>query len=692
MMRLRGRFCLFVIFVVLISPGVFAGIPPVHENFEQANQDLYAVIAFLTDTKMLCEDSLENSLLSNCTITFNQTLKIHYSQENANISTTKSDQLQDKLSYSAGILDTIKDKAGSYYYLKDVLLPMKDLGFNVTSFVQYHQKLLLNLTRIVRDISEGNDTGAIVTFMGVKSLLFLCKSTTQKLMTNLDAINQSFSVEALRNSIVDLDQMLERYDSYLNALLGFYLPTQPFLSVYALKEDVYLDEEIQLYGFFIADRSSVVDHPIDIYFGDQLVKNTRTNGEGKFNFTLIDLMGYSPGDYTISTSTTYNHTVLSSNTVFVTIHKIPTKISLFIPSTDYSLNEPISLSGKLLDYKNRGLAADLSLYVAGFTYSVTSAEDGSFSYVFTQTLAFGSFPAYVSFNPKMIYEPSESNVVTVHVNTPTLLTIYAPKNRFFLGENIQLHGTLTSIVNNRSLSNKTIEIFSNNERIGFATINSTGVYNFTYQAENLHEGAYTMYAVFDSKEKEWRSASSDSISISVLLYSSQSFVSSRYFIYVIVVAVIFSVILLVFLFRKRLPLLQSKKKPSQTAAVLSKRLFEKICADENGHTIDFSAKKNGDFKDAIVSRYNALLRFLTTQGIMFIPSSTHLDIKNELLKKDLPKKAIENLTETFEIAMYSTHPLNEEDVSVFNVNMLNILKNLLEKDRWTKVLHEYINS
>lgn len=686
MMRLRGRFCLFVIFVVLISPGVFAGIPPIHENFEQANQDLYAVIAFLTDAKMLCEDSLENSLLSNCTLTFNQTLKIRYSQENINISTMKSDQLQDKLSYSAGILDSIKDKAGSYYYLKDVLLPMKDLGFNVTSFAHYHQLLLLNLTRIVREISEGNDTGAIISFMGVKSLLFLCKSTTQKLMTNLDSINQSYSVDTLRKSIVDLDQMLERYDSYLSVLLGFYLPAQPFLSVYALKEDVYLDEEIQLFGFFIADRSFIVDHPIDIYFGDQLVKNTRTNGEGKFNFTLIDLRGYSPGGYTISTSTSYNHTVLSSNTVFVTIHKIPTKISLLIPSTDYSLNEPISFSGMLWDYKHRGLAADLSLYVAGFTYSVTSAEDGSFSYVFTQTLTFGSYSAYVSFNPKVIYEPSESNVVTVHVNTPTLLTIYAPKNRFFLGENIQLHGILTSIVNNRSLSNKTIEIFSDNKRIGFAITNSTGVYNFTYQAENLHEGAYTMYAVFDSKEKEWRSASSDSISISVLLYSAQ------YSIYVVVVAVIFSMIFLMFLFRKRLPLLQSKKKPSQTAVVLSKRLFEKICADENGHTIDFSAKKNGDLKDAIVSRYNALLRFLTTQGIMFIPSSTHLDIKNELLKKDLPKKAIENLTETFEIAMYSTHPLNEEDVSVFNVNMLNILKNLLEKDRWTKVLHEYINS
>ncbi|MCJ7697632.1 MAG: hypothetical protein MUO73_04810, partial [Thermoplasmata archaeon] len=336
---------------MLLSPSVFAGIPPVHENFDQANQDLYAIIAFLTDAQMLCEESLENSLLGNCTITFNQTLKIRYSQENVNISTTKSDQLQDKLSYSAGILDTIKDKAWSYYYLKDFLLPMKDLGFNVTSFVHYHEELLLYFTRIIRDISEGNDTGAIVTFMGVKSLLFLCKSTTQKMVTNLDAINQSFSVDTLRNIIVDLDQMLERYDSYLNMLLGFYLPTQPFLSIYALKEDMYLDEEIQIYGFFIADRSFVVDHPIDIYFGDQLVNNTRTDSEGKFGFTLVDLMGYSPGGYTISSSTTYNHTVLSSNTVSVTIHKIPTKILLWSSSTDYSLNEPISFSGKLLDYK-----------------------------------------------------------------------------------------------------------------------------------------------------------------------------------------------------------------------------------------------------------------------------------------------------------------------------------------------------
>ena len=64
-----------------------------------------------------------------------------YSQDSLNSSIEKSEELDDKLSYSLDVLDKIEGKAGSYYYLKDILVPVRDLGFNVSSFVEYHNEI-----------------------------------------------------------------------------------------------------------------------------------------------------------------------------------------------------------------------------------------------------------------------------------------------------------------------------------------------------------------------------------------------------------------------------------------------------------------------------------------------------------------------------------------------------------------------
>ena len=49
-----------------------------------------------------------------------------------------------------------------------------------------------------------------------------------------------------------------------------------------------------------------------------------------------------------------------------------------------------------------------------------------------------------------------------------------------------------------------------------------------------------------------------------------------------------------------------------------------------------------------------------------------------MIKRNLPKKAIDNVTQTFELAMYSLYPISREDVTLFDKNVFSILTNFGE--------------
>lgn len=67
MMWLRGFSCLGFVFLLILISFPVQGIPT-HENFLEADEDLYSIIAFLADVKLFCEESLEYSLYVNFSI------------------------------------------------------------------------------------------------------------------------------------------------------------------------------------------------------------------------------------------------------------------------------------------------------------------------------------------------------------------------------------------------------------------------------------------------------------------------------------------------------------------------------------------------------------------------------------------------------------------------------------------------
>jgi hypothetical protein len=91
---------------------------------------------------------------------------------------------------------------------------------------------------------------------------------------------------------------------------------------------------------------------------------------------------------------------------------------------------------------------------------------------------------------------------------------------------------------------------------------------------------------------------------------------------------------------------------------------------------DTSTKGKDAFKTAVISRYRSLLTFLSTKGMVLLPSYTHLDIRRTMLSEGFPNTETEIVTETFERALYSPYPLSEQEVTVFDHHIQRLLQKL----------------
>jgi len=677
MMWLRGIPYLKIIFLIILISFPVQGIQP-HENFEEADDDLHSIIAFLADIKLLCEESIEYALSVNCDITINQSIYIDYSQNSLNLSIEKSKKLDDKLSYSYDILNKIESNVGSYQYLKDILIPMKTFGLNVSSFTAYHDKIIANLTKAVDFITKGeiNETNTLLALSGALSATSQCKNNVNNIEKNIDEINKIFSKATFEGTLSELYQLLDTYEDYINSLIGFFPNTESILLLYIDEQNIYLGDEINVYGYFIADNGFVADHIIELNWDDTIINTTLTDSKGRYNFTISILLDSNPGPYNVITSTKYNNTHYLSNVILITVLKIPTNITYSVPTNHYYINKLINFTGELTDYKNRGIGSNVSLHFAGFIIPLITDNNGIFNYMFNETLSFGRYPAYISFNPENTYESCESQSIYINIDTPTNLTLITSSTKTLLGEDIKLYGRLVSNIDNSTLTNKTISMFLNDKKIGSINTNKSGFYNLTYSTENFNEGTYTLYSRFNSDETEWRSSSSEIIKICLITGFFDTAILA-----IGIISVITGIAILIFYLKKKSFVFLKKERPSPKLTIPSSNIISKLRPsgknnlEKNEMMIDSYTIQDSNLKYGIVSQYRLLLRFLSSRGIAFTSSNTHLDIRNKLLEIGLPKKTINDVTKTFEIAVYSPYPIYKEDIIVFDKNIFSVLTN-----------------
>ena len=296
--------------------------------------------------------------------------------------------------------------------------------------------------------------------------------------------------------------------------------------------------------------------------------------------------------------------------------------------------------------------------------------------MFNDPLFFGTYPAYVTFQPKTRYRACESQLINIRIDTPTVLTLTIVKTEVVIREEITLEGSLKSEIDDSSLSNKTIEIFLNTKKIGVTATDLAGVYTYVVSTNDLREGVYNVSTRFTSDANVWRSAASRVIQLNIVLGFLQTFTV------IALMAVVLLSMVFMLVFRKKFVGVFKKEHPvslqtsMEVSPAASRSRLEQIPYDEKDFVVDTATGEPSTFKEAIATRYRRLVNFLCARGLSCTPSSTHLDIRRTMVDGGFPKDATETIAQVFEIAQYSSYPIHKKDVALFNKRVVEILKKM----------------
>lgn len=673
-MRCRGVISIIILFIFLIGSTPAHAINTPHENFSEADEDLFAIISFLADTKDLCEKALQASISANCTLWFNESITITYNEYQLNTSLKIANDLQKKISYSTDILDKIEDKAGSYEHLNAFLLPIKKLGNNVTSITKNHETIVQTFQNL--SIAVNNQASFNITIL---QQITKAHNTLQNLWKDFDSIeiilneiSPFFSVDNINNTIKDFNHILNQYEHYFTLLMDYFPSNEPQLILIIEETDVYLGNDISITGYFIAGNKFISNHEINIEYDNEIIESSLTNKFGRYEESITTQPTDNPGMHSITTSTYFNGTEYTSEKIHITLHKIPTKLKLTIPKNQYQPQTPITFSGKLSTHSNKGIRDKILLRYNEINKTIITNSSGNFTYTISTNLSYGSYTIDATYNPEKIYNPCISNTLHFDINEPTKLTIISNIKNIHNGELLAINGTLQNEITSDPISGKTIQIYVNGKPSKVAITDREGNYNISWKTDNISAGPGFIYSKYISDDNQWRSCTSNTINIYVFSKTE----SQINILFPILISLIIILSLILYIFRRYYYIRPSKKEkyPTSSHPFLSKSTINKSFISKKE-----SAKKPDNInltltlKQKIITQYRLLLRYLSSNGIHFRPNYTHVDIKNLLKTVESKKEVVDSVTTTFEHARYSHHPAQEEDVEKFDKNILSLI-------------------
>jgi len=673
-MKFSGRCITLLITLFFLFPSISAISP--HQDFDKADEDFYSIVSFLDDTIILCEDTMNYCLLVNASLNLVDNINFVYSKENLDLSIKKANEINNKISYSKNISNILIDKSSSYSTLKNFINELKNIGENVIDFSKYYEDIILNFSKSASFINQELSLNfSISNLVKTKSLIVKSKNKLFDIENEINSLNESFSKTEIIETIHELIDLIDKYYSYADTLIKLLKIEESTLFLFIGKTSFYLGEEIYGFGYFVSNNTFIKNQKVDIYLEDELLNSSITKEDEIFEFKNKLNFEFEPGYYKLRAETIFNETILSSEIINISIKKIPVDITLSVPKNQYYLNESIFFSGKLLDYKNLGINAEISLYINGYNFSIKTKNDGSFNFLFNKSLPFGKYFAYVIFSPEKIYKEKSSKKIEIKINTPTNLSIFSDDNKYIVGQNILIYGYLKNSIDGSLLLNKTIKILLNEKIIGSTNTDDNGKYSFLIKTDELKQGNYEINSGFISNDLVYRNSYSKKIEINLTGSLIELFIQI-----VILISVSF-VLLVLFLFREKLKTIFIKKetikkfvKQSEGISKLDKTEKEKIKLSD--FTVDFKVYQKSDFNKAIKQKYNHLIDFLSSRGLTVKKDYTHREIREQMLIEGFSKRSTNIVTKAFEYAKYSPYIFEKNDVLLFNKSVANILKKI----------------
>ena len=688
---MSGRASKFIVIFILVITFAFKGAvaeePPVHENFEDADKNLQILLDLLGDSLQLSEETLE------------YLVNMDYSWENISLASAKAEDLHKLLEGAETLLANLQGGAASYEDLVEYLTVFQNLDYNITALVQYYSNMQENLTMaedFINDTIDGNTTAeeAILALNNTEINIDLLKEKVDDIENITNEIKEKgFSTTTMEELIIETKDLVESDENTTKELGKFFRVIPNFLSIYVNKTNFAVDDELTTYGYFFGEGSFKAGQNITIFVDDQIMDEVFTNTTGRYESKREIPLNHTFGVFEIHASTIYNQSLYVSNRINITIGKIPTLLALSTPYPIYSPNQSIPFLGRLIDYRSKGLAhKSITFYFSDFLgnepyfsnitiSNISTNSEGYFSYELdTAEIPIGAYYAEAKFGSDDLYIGSVSKRIDVSINIPPKLTLSALEKVVYKGENITFFGQLMDEGNNNPLSDMTIEIYIEDQKVIEVETDSSGRYEYVYSTSNMAIGKYYVHSEFNPTEIRWRKAVSNVIEIEIKKLDEPVQIQEKSLldkIYDNILLIIFFVFLFlisaVLIARKRKTVLSSSDQMQEPKKRLIRKQYPRkvllrklIKETEEFESYIKLLSESKNFEDVIIAGYSALLGILEKNRVIKVkPSHTHLDIQQNLTLKGFPSKETGSITKIFEKAMYSNSPIERRNIDDF---------------------------
>lgn len=655
-----------------------------HENYDLVGSNLDVVIALLNSSIGYSELALDSMYYQ----------KMAAVDENLSI-------VSGVITPAAQLLDKIRDTASSYENLSFLIPPFAALSSQEDSFAAMETSLIDAKAEIVSASVLRNLTGeemirALDAIARVNSLITQMNATIDDMLISANGI-VGLQVDQERpftqNNLIPL---IERLRDLLNITLEeinriiyediSWSESQPFLLLWLSKGSYYLGETMVGGGFLFFNGSFPMGHLVQIVMDGTNLTDARTNARGAYSFAQdIPLNASWLGPHSFySTADTPNGTLISS-TVTVNILLIQTSIRLDASRVVLALPENTALTAILKDSRSIALqAAPCHIIVDAENVTFETDSEGRFTRTWeASSLGYGMHQFQAFFEGVLPYAPSQSNIISVVVDVPTVLEVSLFSERFFIQHSIVGNGSLVAN-GSEPMGGQHLTIFIDGLVVANVTTDDDGGYAFAIPASSFAVGTHILAAEFNERDPIWR-YSEDQVAFKV--YSQKQgkypflpiipgwgggipqtipylfFGEYAYFTWLMVLALI-GIAVRILQMRKhkraRASAESSVLKPMEEVAGIPE-----IAAEAPADLLAEPAMQGGTPatpNEKIIWYYQNLLVFLTRKRrIGLRESMTHWEVARILRALGYPLNHVERATLLFERAMYSGTDMSESD-------------------------------
>ena len=694
-MKIPAVALLIILILSGLSQTAAAEIP--HENYDIANPDLGTVINLLNASIRASESALQG----------------FYDQDVPGAN-QYLDMVNRVLAPADQILSSIRNVAGSYENLTELLPPFTSLYSEMSSFSSMEVTFLQDRDKLVAaskllNLSDAERVAALETIRDVESLITRMNSTIDQMLVPADAITtmkvdsrQPFTPNNLTALILQLRDLLRIVMLEIEPIIHNGIPwgtDRAFLLLWLADTHLYLGEDLVGGGYLYYNGSFRANQPVHVFLDANSIFNLTTRSDGTFRFTYAIPMNASMlGAHTVVATASSPYENLTSDSLGIVISLMPTTLSIEVDKTLMSIDETVTAKATLKDVYGKAIGGAFCNWTTDTTSSaaVTDAT-GTIQRSWTaEQIGFGTHSLSASYDGRIPYASCASPSVIVTVNIPTKVELRLFSDTFAPGYYIVGNGTLFANDSQR-MPHQEMTIYLDDNIVINVTTDPSGEFAFSIPSEGVPGGTHTLRAAFLHRDVVWRYSDAQlsfvisklhqvkypffpffpgwqtgpNLEIPYLFFGPNAYYTWLFMLLILVVIV------------KTLQIRKRRVESARANPLARSPLPDSMALEELAPEAAFSvealtsslgADSPKDPNSQIIWYYHGLLDFMRKKRrVTIVDSMTHWEVAKLLKTLGYQKDGVERITVLFEKAFYSGSVLSEVDAVSMSAAMSGLM-------------------